>query len=229
MTQPGQQQPAAADPQMRWSGRLPHLTPAELDPAQRAFYDRLQAGPLPWAAQQGFLAQDDQGRLIGPFNIFLHSPQISSSYNDLIGVEMSQTELSAPVREIVILTVGAQWHADYEIYAHTAVARAAGLSDTVIAAVLSSDTTDSLTEQQAAAHAFTRQLVRDRRVDDAAYARAESLFGAKGLVDMVHLIGFYLTTSALLNAFKIPAPPLPAPSGTEVDPLRPQPAGRQQR
>lgn len=60
--------------------------------------------------------------------------------------------------------------------------------------------------QNATAYTFTRQLVRDRRVDDATYARVQSMFGVKGLVDMVHLIGFYLTTCALLNAFDIPAP-----------------------
>lgn len=207
MTEPAPQPTTAPiAPDKRWGGRLPQLAPADLDPEQQALYDQLQAGPLPWAARAGFATQDDAGHLIGPFNVFLHSPRISRSYNDLIGVEMSQTELSAPVREIVILTVGVEWQADYETYAHAAVARAVGLSGTVITAVLNSHTPSDVTAQEAAAHAFTRQLVRNRRVDDATYARAESLFGARGLVDMVHLIGFYLTTCALLNAFNVPAP-----------------------
>jgi 4-carboxymuconolactone decarboxylase len=32
------------------------------------------------------------------------------------------------------------------------------------------------------------------------------VFGQRGVIDMVHLIGIYLATSALLNAFEIPAP-----------------------
>jgi len=137
MTEPAPQPTTApVAPDKRWGGRLPQLAPADLDPEQQALYDQLQAGPLPWAARAGFATQDDAGHLIGPFNVFLHSPRISRSYNDLIGVEMSQTELSAPVREIVILTVGVEWQADYETYAHAAVARAVGLSGTVITAVL---------------------------------------------------------------------------------------------
>jgi 4-carboxymuconolactone decarboxylase len=210
MTEPGQQ-PTTTAPggsPKDWGGRLPLLAIAELDQEQRALYDQLQAGTLPWAERTGFSTRDDAGHLIGPFNVFLHSPQISRSYNDLIGVETSHTELPAPIREIVILTVGVEWQSDYETYAHTAVARSLGLSDAVIDAVLAGEASSDFTAQEAAAHAFTQQLVRNRRVDDAAYARSHLLFGEKGLVDMVQLIGLYLTTSALLNAFNIPAPSL---------------------
>ena len=34
-------------------------------------------------------------------------------------------------------------------------------------------------------------------------------FGREGVLDMVHLVGMYLATSALLNAFEVPAPPIP--------------------
>jgi len=208
MTGTGQQHPGVpVDSRRRWGGRLAHLAPADLNPDQRVLYDYLQAGPLPWAKQSGFTAQDEAGRLIGPFNAFLHSPRISRAYNDLLGVERAQTELSAPTREIVILTVGVEWKADYEVYAHVAVARSVGVSDVVITALLESRTTGDFTAEQAAAHAFTQQLVRTREVDDPTYARAESVFGTRGVIDMVHLIGLYLTTCALLNAFTIPAPP----------------------
>jgi 4-carboxymuconolactone decarboxylase len=38
------------------------------------------------------------------------------------------------------------------------------------------------------------------------YARAEEALGHKALVDMVLLIGLYLTTCSIINAFEVPAP-----------------------
>jgi negative regulator of replication initiation len=60
-------------------------------------------------------------------------------------------------------------------------------------------------EQEAVAHRFTRQLVDHHRVDAHTYARAEQALGHRGVVDMVLLIGLYLATCALLNAFDGPA------------------------
>ena len=51
--------------------------------------------------------------------------------------------------------------------------------------------------------------MRTRAVDDATYRTALEAFGQDGVLDMVHLIGMYLATSAVLNAFEIPAPPIP--------------------
>ena len=45
----------------------------------------------------------------------------------------------------------------------------------------------------------------EHQVEPATYVRAEQAFGNKGLVDMVLLIGLYLSTCALINAFEIPA------------------------
>jgi 4-carboxymuconolactone decarboxylase len=56
------------------------------------------------------------------------------------------------------------------------------------------------------AYRFARHLAAERKVSDGLYREAEAIFGQAGLVDMVYLIGIYLLTCALLNAFEIPAP-----------------------
>jgi 4-carboxymuconolactone decarboxylase len=48
--------------------------------------------------------------------------------------------------------------------------------------------------------------VEDHRVAAETYARAEQALGRRGLVDMVLLIGLYLTTCSIINAFEVPAP-----------------------
>ena len=85
------------------------------------------------------------------------------------------------------------------------MARSVGLSETVIDGLLKGST-DGFTRDELAAHRFTDQLVRTHRVDDETYAAAETAFGRDGVLDMVHLIGMYLATSAILNAFEVPAP-----------------------
>ena len=66
--------------------------------------------------------------------------------------------------------------------------------------------TETLSIEESAAHEFTRALAAEHRVDSELYKRTVELFGAKGVVDMIHLAGNYMTVSALLNAFEVPAP-----------------------
>jgi 4-carboxymuconolactone decarboxylase len=188
------------------SGRLPSLTPRDLNGAQRAFYDRLVASYRPWADKSGFEVIAPDGSLLGPLNPLLFSPALGAAQIDVFDADRSSTSLSPRVHEVIILSVGAAWSADYELYAHRAVGRLAGLSDDVVDALLAGETPDFRNEQEAIAHEFTRQLVNAHRVDADTYARAEQTFGHKGLVDMVLLIGLYLATCALINAFDIPVP-----------------------
>lgn len=195
-------------------GRLPLLDPGTLNEAQRSLYERLLQGAVPWAEHNGFLAMTAGGRLIGPFNGFLYSPQLSDGYNAWISAEQHASVLSGQVRQVVILTVGVAWQAEYEIYAHVAVGRAAELPEPVIATILASrDPTGDFTADEAAAYDYTRTLVNTKRLDDVTFERAVDRFGHRGVVDMTHLIGQYLATSALLNAFDVPAPPAAEQAG----------------
>jgi 4-carboxymuconolactone decarboxylase len=54
----------------------------------------------------------------------LESPEISAAWWwDYQAAEGRHTTLSAREREVVILAVGAVWHAPYELYSHSATAR----------------------------------------------------------------------------------------------------------
>jgi 4-carboxymuconolactone decarboxylase len=75
-----------------------------------------------------------------------------------------------------------------------------------VEALLAGRPPDFRNEQEASAHEFTRQLINAHRVEADVYARAEEAFGHKGLVDLVLLIGLYLATCSLINAFEVPAP-----------------------
>ncbi len=188
------------------SGRLPLLKPADLDEAQRRFYDSLVANEVPWADKSGARAIAPDGSLLGPFNSLLFNPVLGTAQVGVFRADKRSTSLSPRVHEIVVLTVGAAWGSEYELYAHSAVAKAAGLPDAVIQALGSGQPPDLQSEQEASAHEFTWQLTRKHRIDPATYARAARAFGHRGLVDMVLLIGLYLTTCSIINAFEVSTP-----------------------
>src|ERR1700679_2029389 len=82
------------------------------------------------ALKGGYLqSSTSDGRLIGPFNPLLYSPEMSSASLDFQLAEAKSTSLDARVRQVVILAVGAVWKAPYEIDAHAAVARKLGFSE----------------------------------------------------------------------------------------------------
>ncbi|GLZ44351.1 hypothetical protein Acsp06_05360 [Actinomycetospora sp. NBRC 106375] len=193
-----------------WGGRLPRAESIDLDEDQRAARQELLERSGRWAERSGFAPTDDQGGLIGPFNAFTLRPGPGRAFGRWVGVDQRDSLLPATIREVVILTVGVAWQAEYEVYAHVAVARSVGLSETVIDG-LRNGTTDGFAPDELTAHRFADELVRDHRVTRSTYDGAIEAFGRDGVLDLVHLVGMYLATSALLNAFEVPAPPIPAP------------------
>jgi 4-carboxymuconolactone decarboxylase len=193
-------------------GRLPLLNPAQYTTAQRAASERLANTMVPFADSVGFQTKTSDGRLIGPFNPALYSPGVSAGFGDFMEAEARSTSLDNRVRQVVILAVGAVWNSAYELYAHSAEARHAGLPDEVIEALVAGGIPAQLSDDEQLAARFAQQLTAQHRVDAALYAAAERAYGQRGLVDLTLLVGYFHTTCALLNAFDIPAPPASDPT-----------------
>ncbi len=187
-------------------GRLPLLNPETLEGDQKKLYEFIDSTLIPGAAASGFKGKTEDGRLIGPANPFLYSPGITSGFLQLALADSKYSSLDKRVREVVILSVNAAWKSRYELYAHSAVARTVGLSEAAIQALVAGNSSDDLSQKERVAHRFARQLASEHKVDPDLYREAESMFGRTGLVDMAYLVGMYLLTAALLNAFEIPAP-----------------------
>jgi 4-carboxymuconolactone decarboxylase len=133
-------------------------------------------------------------------------PNTTAGFLDFIESDARSTTLDARLREVVILTVGAVWQSGYEIYAHSAVARKAGLPEQAIRELVAGGCPEELTDQEKTAHRYARQLSIEHRVDDGLYRAAEQTFGSDGLMDLAYLLGWFYTVCALLNAFEVPVP-----------------------
>lgn len=110
-------------------GRIPLADPNTLTGSARDLYNSILEHAVPWAESSGFLAKLPDGRVIGPFNVALQSPEIGSAFAKLRSVGESKTCLDPKIRQIVILTIGAIWECNYERYAHKAVAHKAELPE----------------------------------------------------------------------------------------------------
>jgi 4-carboxymuconolactone decarboxylase len=187
-------------------GRLPLSDPVALTGARREVFDLLMKTLVPWADGVPFQSRTPDGRLIGPFNAALLNPETALPFLELQFAEQVHTSLSERVRQVVTLTVGAVWQADYELYAHTAVARKAGLSEETIRVLVSGGSPEELSVEELIAHRLTRQLCTERRVDEALYREAENTFGTVGLSDLTTLIGVYHGVCITLTMFAVPAP-----------------------
>jgi 4-carboxymuconolactone decarboxylase len=185
-------------------GRLPLRSPASLQPDALLLYDRLVKGRL--GSGSPFTSRIGTGELIGPFNALLYAPAIGAGFIDFHEAEEHTTSLSARVREVIILSVGAIWASAYETYAHRAVAAKVGFPPDIVAALAAGEACDSMGTEERAAQRFTLELMRDRAVSDATYAEAEETFGRERLVMLAFLAAAYSSTCAMLNAFAVPAP-----------------------
>jgi 4-carboxymuconolactone decarboxylase len=187
-------------------GRLALADPTALTGTQRELFNAIQATQVPWADKAGFEVTTADGRLIGPYNSFLLHPEVAAKILEFSSAEKTHTTLSQRVHEVVIIAVGAVWGADYELYAHTTLARNAGLSEQAVTTLANGGIPDDLSEHEKIAARLARELSTRHRVGDELYREAEQAFGTTGLFDIAALMGQYHTVCTALTLFEVPAP-----------------------
>jgi 4-carboxymuconolactone decarboxylase len=72
-------------------GRLPPLTPAELDGAQRQLYDSLVANEVPLFDGAGVQVIAQDGSLLGPFNPLLLNPALGAAQIGVFRADKAST------------------------------------------------------------------------------------------------------------------------------------------
>jgi len=65
---------------------------------------------------------------------------------------------------------------------------------------------EGLAEDEGVLYAFFRELNDDKTVSDATYERALEMFGEKGVIDTVGIIGYYTLLAMTMNTARTPAP-----------------------
>jgi 4-carboxymuconolactone decarboxylase len=185
--------------------RLHRYVPDELSPEQRRLYDAITQGPRSKGPQLVPL-MDAEGRLEGPFNALLLSPDVGTALQELGSTIRYRTALSDRAREIAILELSAHRRADFEWYAHERIGRAAGLSDDEIAAIRRGKKIATLDAGETLVRRLVRMLLRERDLDRAAFEEARDVLGARALMDLIALVGYYDTIALSLRVWRTPLP-----------------------
>lgn len=173
--------------------RLPDLDETALTPEQRTIHDRIKAGP--------------RGVVVGPLRVWLTSPGLAERAEALGAFCRYGTALPPRLSELAILVVGADWRSGFEWATHAPIALAAGVPEAAVEAIRRGERPEGMDAAMAAVHDVAAELLRDRRVGEATYRRAEAALGAVALVDLVGILGYYTLICMTINAFEVPLPP----------------------
>jgi 4-carboxymuconolactone decarboxylase len=172
--------------------RFPVLTEAAMTPRQREAYQGIVSGPRKGAA--------------GPFNALLRSPDVADRVQRVGEFVRFQSSIPAALNELAILITGRFWGAQFEYWAHSRLARQAGLPDAIIDAVAQGVRPPSMTDEQRVVHDFCTELFRDKAVSDASFAAVVGRFGEQGVIDLIAACGYYSIVSMTLNVDRHPLP-----------------------
>jgi 4-carboxymuconolactone decarboxylase len=167
-------------------------------------------GQAVWDAIVGTRSEDlvnADGGLVGPFNAFVHAPDVGRRMTSLGAALRFRTSIDRRLLEVAIITVGARWQAEFEWWAHARMAREHGVPEAVVAAIGRGEDPPFEAEDERAVYDVARQLVTAGQVGAAAYEAAQRLLGDAGVVELVSLCGYYTLISFLLNAFGVALPP----------------------
>ena len=185
--------------------RLAAVRPEEATPEQRELFDAITGGERGRSRPvESFL--DARGGLAGPFNAWLHRPDIGRIVQRLGERLRYCGALPGAAREIAILRVGAKWMAEYEWWAHAAIGRREGVSEATLDALRRGERPLLSDPVERAACEVTAALLDTGRVEPALYDEARAQLGDGGLVELVTLAGYYTLVSFTLNAFEVPLP-----------------------
>jgi len=180
--------------------RLRPLTPAELDPAQRALYNAITGGPRAQGPQHFALTAGD-GSLRGPFDALLRSPAVGAAQQELGAAIRYRTGLTDRMRELAILLVAARWNSAFERESHEAIARAIGFSETELAGIRAQSIASFSGDEQKVARVVVELL--DGDLEDELWDAASAALGIDGVFELTALVGYYSTLALQLRAFRV--------------------------
>ena len=177
------------------SDRLGPLAPEQMTAQQRAAAQAVIDGP--------------RGALYGPFVPLLRSPELMENAQRMGEHLRYRSAIGTRLSELAILVTAREWNQQVEWAIHAPIAAQAGIPAAVIAAIAERRRPQSLPADEAAVYEFCTELHQQKRVSDATYGAALTLFGEHGVVDLMGINGYYTLLAMVMNAARTAAPAAP--------------------
>ncbi len=144
----------------------------------------------------------------GPYNILLRSPILEKRMFDMLYYLRWQTSVPTRLNEFAILVISRPWKSQVEWYAHAPLAEKAGLSPKIVAELKETGKRPSgMAEDEAVTYDFITELLADKKLSDATFARAKKVFTDQQIVDLTGVAGQYHMLAMLLAMGEQSIPP----------------------
>jgi len=184
--------------------RMPPLDPERMTEEQRSAAAELAAGP--------------RGGVRGPFIALLRSPRLMGRLQKVGEYLRYENSLEPRLAEFAMLIVARHLTQQFEWHVHHALALKAGLAKEVGDALAQGARPRGMKPDEEDVYDFCAELLQRHGVSDVIYRRAIERLGERGVVDLVGLVGYFITVSLVLNVAHTPA------GETGAVPLEPFPA-----
>ena len=172
--------------------RMPPIPAGQLTPAQQAAIEEFKAAR--------------SVDISGPFVPLLRSPEAMTRVRALGDYMRYRSALPPRLSEFIILLTARQWTQNYEWNAHAPIAREAGLSSEIIAAIAEGRRPSRMAADEEVLYMLHDELHRTHAVSDATYARALAAFGEQGVLDALGITGYYTLLAMVMNTARTPMP-----------------------
>ena len=174
-----QQLPADLDAESR--ARLPYLQRKDTDESAKRLFDIFVRN-----------SNTPTDQLRGPLAFAAYNAPVAVALLDLHdGAVGKSSSLDAHVRELAILVACRATNYNFEFNGHEPAAVRAGVDAKVIDIVRTNGALTGINDADAAVIRFGREMLNDRKVSSATFAKAKELYGAKGTMDLVAVMSTY--------------------------------------
>jgi 4-carboxymuconolactone decarboxylase len=156
--------------------------------------------------QEGYRSLlEARGRLSGPNKIYLHNPKLAKAIGPVGAHFRTGYSLSEREREIAVSVINSKWHSAYPTSSHERAAKAAGLANDKVEAILSGLPTSFSDKREQVVYEMATCLANARWVSKGLYDRAVETLGHVGITDVITLMGHYTSVSMTLAFYDVPA------------------------
>ena len=171
--------------------RIPRANREALSPEHQQIWDRINA------ARSGGA---------GPYSMLLHVPVLAGHLAATEDYFRLDSALPDADREIIILTAARELGAHYPWTRHEIRAQKAGVRAEVIETIRAKGSLEGFTPREKLLAEIPLSLMREHRLSDELFRRAERELSRRQLIEAIALVGHYSTIGFVVNAFDVKAP-----------------------
>lgn len=137
--------------------------------------------------------------VFGPFEPLMYSPQVMTLARSMGDYLRYKPSIGTTLSELAILVTARDWTQDYEWHVHAPIALKVGIKPATVEAIADGRRPTGLSDDEDIVYDFCVELLRNKRVSDPTFARAEKRFGKPGVVDLTAIVGYYTLLAMQLN------------------------------